>query len=246
MSLEIPLAILEDIYPLTDMGFTLAHMALKNAWYVKFYHGKPQIMDNSMYELGEPLSSEDLREAAAALAPQAIIAPDWMDDSTQTSKVSILTRNSFRSVLFETHSPDGEHRLIEPSVGIVVQGKNLKERMEFFEYAQDQKFSPICFPFRNRDARRVLITALASDNQFKAGEWYHLLGLNNRLELELIKEFLGHWSFDTAKPCKPTLNMMDRGMAWSGHPRLDYSRGYTSAELDRVYHNIDYLRRILA
>jgi hypothetical protein len=244
LALEIPIALLKDVYPMTDIGFSLAHMVLKYEKYRTFYEGKPQIMDNGMYELDEPMSVEDLKKAARMVMPTAIIAPDWMDESTKTSEGSILMRNLFRGTSYTVVGLNGEpDKTIKPSIAAVVQGKDLFQRMDFFMWCVGSGFSPICFPFRNREQRRSLIGALASEGALRDDAWYHLLGLNNRTELELIGRLPGRWSVDTAKPCKPGIDLTR--MRWSGHGKLDHLRGYTPTEVEFAKANVRYLRSFL-
>lgn len=241
LALEIPVALLRDIYPLTDLGFSLAHMILKNEKYRDFYRDKPQIMDNGMYELGDPLEVPDLTRAAESVMPIAMIAPDWEDEASRTSQASILMRNFFRDITYRGF--DGTP-IVKSSIGTVVQGKDLFQRRDFFSWCIDNEFRPICFPFRMRKQRRTLIGSLASENKFTTDGWYHLLGLNHSDELTQIKELPGRWSVDTAKPCKPGLDMAHEE-GWSGRPRLDHMRGYTKQEVELVKANIAYLRTFL-
>lgn len=246
LALEIPVALLRDIYPLTDLGFSLAHMILKNKKYRDFYRGELQIMDNGMYELGDPLEAGELTRAAESVMPTAIIAPDWMDEASRTSQASILMRNFFRGVTYTSVGVDGKPaQAIKPSIGVVVQGKDLFQRRDFFNWCVDNEFRPICFPFRTRKQRYTLIGSLASENRFTPDGWYHLLGLNNRDELTQIKELPGRWSVDTAKPCKPGLDMSQDWTKWTGRGRLDHMRGYTAAEVELVKANIAHLRAFL-
>lgn len=232
LALEIPIAILEDIYPLTDLGFSLAHLILKNKKYRDFYKIRIHIMDNSMYELGDPMPFDDLLSAIRESRPKAIIAPDWEGKAHETSKAVVMMNNHL-----------GEIEVARPSVGVVVQGCDLTERMHFFLWAQANGFKPICFPFRLREERNRLIGSLASSHRFNKEGWYHLLGISQPHELDSVRGLDGEWSCDTGKPCKPDFKM--RADRWSGRGRLNLHRGYTYQEVEQVKDNVEYLRTLL-
>lgn len=232
LALEIPIAILEDIYPLTDLGFSLAHLILENKKYRDFYKTRAHILDNSMYELGEPMPFDDLTSAIRESTPMAVIAPDWRGEADATSKAAMMMNNHLLEI-----EPS------RPTTGVVVQGKDLTERMQFFLWAQANNFSPICFPFRLREERNRLIGSIASSHGFKKEEWYHLLGVSTPHELTTARGLDGNWSCDTGKPCKPNFDMhVD---PWSGRGRLDPHRGYTYQEVEQVKDNVEYLRTML-
>lgn len=225
MSLEIPVRLLDDILPRTDLGFSLAHMILKDEYYARVYRNTPHILDNSMYELDEPLSLDELLDAVERSKPEAVIGPDWEGDQLRTSEASTLLQQRVKSPV---------------TTGIVVHGSDTLKARDFFHYAQARHFSPICFPFRMRHRRYFLIDYLNQVDDFKSDEWYHLLGMNSADELALIKRLPGRWSFDTAKACKPGLDMKSAS-TWSGYPRLDFYRNYTQGEVEQVRDNVAYL-----
>jgi hypothetical protein len=188
LSFEIPTPHVEEFAPLEDFAFGLAHLFLKQdfpgaAQYVKTHQGC--LLDNSMYELGEALSADQLMKAEELSCPMAIIAPDWMDDFEKTLAATVdLT------ALRPAHSPW--------TVGGVVQGKDYAERKKCYIEMIQLKCSPICFPFRS--PREETIPGLFRDNRLKENQWYHLLGLRNLKELGWNPP--GLWSCDTGKPFK--------------------------------------------
>lgn len=236
MSLEIPIRLLDDILPRTDLGFALAHMILKDEHYASMYRDTKHILDNSMYELNEPLGLDELLEAVDTSEPEAVIGPDWEGDQLRTSETSTMLQQRLAK------PPGGGHSI---NTGIVIHGADKLSARDFFHYAQARRFRPICFPFRMRHMRHHLIYYLEQQLDFKKDEWYHLLGLNNSDELRLIKRLPGRWSFDTAKPCKPELNL-EFSTGWSGLPKLDFYREYSQVEIEQVITNIEYLKSIYA
>jgi hypothetical protein len=218
-------------------------MLLQQPEYLRHYKHSWHLMDNSMYELKEPLELPQLFDAAKKSKPVAVIAPDWSGDAQQTSENAVLMKQHMAVYSWgDTDKP--------PTTGIVVQGKDLLQRRDFFYWAQEKGFEPICFPFRLRKERSPLLAAIG--NGFKADGWYHLLGLNDPVDLLVAKSFPGKWSVDTAKPCKPGLfmdpafsNTDRKTTSWSGYGKLDFHRKYSRDELKHVLDNIAYLKTLL-
>lgn len=188
LSFEIPTKHLDEFCPLADFQFGLAHLFLKPDFpgaeeYLKWY--KTCLLDNSMYELGAPLSTDALLQAAEKAQPMAVIAPDWMDDAEKT-----------RAAAYELSK--AKPRSAKWTVGAVVQGKDYFERKQCFLEFRAQKFSPICFPFRS--PRDETVDGLLRSGNLHVNHWYHLLGLRDWNELTWNPP--GIWSCDTSKPFK--------------------------------------------
>ncbi|MHA1632705.1 MAG: hypothetical protein ACTSXC_07880 [Candidatus Freyarchaeota archaeon] len=225
LSLEIPTPHIEDFLPLTDFAFGLAQLYLRSDYpnagkYQKLY--QRCLLDNGMYELGEPLPIDELVHAVWYCNPVSVIAPDWMDRMSKTIDAAFELRGALRG---------------ECSVGAVVQGKNLDERLECFRILQTNGFSPICFPFRT--PRDQTIGHLALEHRFRDNEWYHLLGLQHLRELRW--KFPGRWSVDTGKPFKGY--WLDKVKNIRGLGRLDLFKELTEANKTLAYRNIAVLRR---
>lgn len=188
LSFEIPTKYIEEFTPLEDLRFGLAHLFLKPDFpgaeeYMKLYQGC--LLDNSMYELGAPLSTDALLKAAADAMPLAVIAPDWMDEEEKTLlAVDELTLARPKTARW--------------TIGGVVQGKDYTERKRCFTEMTHRRLRPICFPFRS--PREETIPKLFRDNRLVEQQWYHLLGLRDLRELTWNPP--GIWSVDTSKPFK--------------------------------------------
>lgn len=238
LSLEIPIAHTGEFLPLCDFAFGLAHLIIDTETkeldkYREHMHGC--LLDNSMYERdNEPLSNENLMEAARICEPSSLIAPDWMSemDHTLTATFSLRDVMPYNAVvvLGKVLSQSG------PQIGGVVQGKDLEERLKCFRVMQDAKFSPICFPFRT--PRHETIGSLLINNELKQDEWYHLLGLQDMHELKW--KLPGRWSVDTSKPFKPINLSRD---AIRGHTRLDLDETLPIGGLRMSAWNIAYMRK---
>lgn len=237
LSLEIPCPHIDEFLPLLDFPFGLAQLCLPSNLRVgtefsrhKEYAEQMQgcLLDNGMYEVGEPLKIEELLEAAAACNPIAVIAPDWKDDADRSYKAAVQ--------LLDARPSDAKW-----SVGAVVQGKDLTKRMACFYDMQLVGFSPICFPFRT--PRQTTINTISG---FKDEGWYHLLGLNAVSELcwghiDVIP--VGRWSIDTGKPFKGF--NMSRMANIRGHGKLNMHKELSEQTKYWALWNIAWMRRLM-
>lgn len=221
LSFEIPIPDLPDFIPFADFPFGLAHL-MDNPKYRE--HHQRCLLDNSMYELGEPLTSDELIRAAALCNPVSIIAPDWMNDHRRTQVAAVELR---------------DHMKDRWPVGAVVQGTDLKERLSSYNWLMSKNFWPICFPFRT--PRQETIQAIAAQGGFDPRWWYHLLGLQELSELSVVLP--GIWSCDTAKPFKGILLKETRTIRGLG--KLDHFKSLNPTAHSIAHKNILYLREII-
>lgn len=228
LSLEIPVLDIELFLPLTDFPFGLAQLFLRRDFPGSpVYHAKYQdcLLDNGMYELGESLSVSDLLKAAEVACPRAVIAPDWMNNLKKTiAATEDLIRQS-------------EH--YRWTVGGVVQGKNLQERVECFRLLQGSGCRPICFPFRT--PRASTIEFLCQSQALREREWYHLLGMQSLKELSTTPG-PGCWSIDTSKPFKG-YSLTDKKIR--GRGRLDVHKDLPVGRMAVALWNIAYMRKVM-
>ena len=228
LAFEIPTKHLEEFVPLEDFEFGLAHLFLRKdypGWeeYHKMYRGC--LLDNGMYELGAPMSTETLLTAAELAKPMAVIAPDWMDDYRQTLDAAYA--------LQAAKPQDAKW-----TVGVVVQGKDYFERETFFMEARRNRWSPICFPFRS--PRNETIKQLAQKGLLQARQWFHLLGL--RAWEELMWQYSGLWSIDTSKPFKG-YKVTSQPCRGQGPVKLHDEMSFTARRL--AGWNISFMRQLM-
>ena len=225
--LEIPIPNVEEFISLADMPFGLAHLFLQpgNEAY-KLTHQKC-LLDNSMFELGEPLPIDELLKAAVLANPVAVIAPDWLHDKDRTLQAAEDLRAA------RPHNATW-------SVGALVQGKDLLERLECFQRLRMRSYSPIGFPARS--PRSEVLTALVSRNALMHWQWYHLFGLRDMDELSL--RLPGHWSIDTGKPFKGF--RLDLAEQIRGHGRLPLDAKLCAAHRYNALYNIAWMRKLMA
>jgi hypothetical protein len=226
LSFEIPTQHLEEFIPLEDFEFGLAHLFLNQDFkgaeeYVKRYQGC--LLDNSMYELGGPLSVEALLKATELAKPCAVIAPDYMDDHVKTlAGVYDLYQNRPQKCKW--------------TIAGVVQGADYEARRKCYLELQRCNASPICFPFRS--PREDTIKRLAQEGLIKTHKWYHLLGLRSLDELRW--KLPGYWSCDTGKVFKGFNLSTTNSIRGQGQLNLTEPLSLTARRLAGC--NIAYLR----
>lgn len=223
ISLEIPLPHIKEFLPLTDFPFGLAQLVIENKKYRELMQGC--LLDNGMYELGEPLVVDDLVRAATLANPVAVIAPDWEGDMNRT----LLG-------VKQLYYAAPKHRRTW-TIGALVQGKNPEERMDCFYALKQIGCSPIGFPFRS--PRGKVIVRLHAESMFDEDGWYHLFGLRNNIELGM--KLPGRWSLDTGKPFKGF--RMDTARSIRGHGRLDLRKRLEPGAVALAMWNIAWMRK---
>lgn len=165
LAMEVPTYHLEDLIPLTDLDFAVAHRVVQDEDYASFYRrrepGRELILDNSMHEIGAPVSWEMLREAADLVKPNYVIIPDSLIDFTW----------SFRQIEHATKHLES-YRL---AVNLV--GDTYIERRALLDEAYRHNVSMLCLPYRKPRLEAYL--------QLDISWWsrIHLLGVSSLDEL---------------------------------------------------------------
>ena len=246
LALECPTGILSDIQPLADFDWVLAHLVLEDPEYADFYRKSTRykVLDNSVNELLQSLSLDELEEAANIVKPNLVVAPDYLGDHIQT-----------RAALNEAIRIFGMDRVFP-----VVQGATMVSIIDFFDYILHLGFEKVAVPYDILSSREGTPEEMANNRtrvvhsiEVKApiGFWIHLLGMTTVNELGC---YGSGWvkSIDTGVPVmmgqkgyrlgknrlvdkkKPTMSIMECTI--SGNP--EYSR-------QSIYYNIAYLRKLL-
>lgn len=229
LSFEIPTKHVKEYAPLEDFEFGLAHLFLKTDFpggetYIQDY--QHCLLDNSMYELGAPMSTDALLQAAALAHPIAIIAPDWMDEREKTLEAMYALYKA---------KPKGENW----TIGAVVQGKDFEDRKRCYVEMRAQRWvNPICFPFRS--PREETIPWLFKSGSLAESQWYHLLGLRNTKELTWDPP--GLWSCDTSKPFKGYMLHEEKDIRGKG--TLDLHKELSLYARRVAAWNIAYMRQL--
>jgi len=136
LALECSTKLLEMVQPFADFDFILAHKALEDEEYLKFYKESGnglKIVDNSVNEEGTPESAEKLIEAFKEVGGTYLVAPDYLGDTQKT----IQSYNECKTLMAKEKIP------LERLVG-VVQGKVFEEA---FECLKAYSSGLVCVPY---------------------------------------------------------------------------------------------------
>lgn len=119
LAMEAPVDLLRELPHITDFDFALTHLFEQSSFYTDYYEwavkaGREVVLDNSVNELGEPVSLEEMDKVANRLHPRYIIPPDHLNDLEATL-----------GILDDAIELWGKDRIIP-----VVQGTSLEEVVE--------------------------------------------------------------------------------------------------------------------
>ena len=246
LALECPDVLLKEIQSLTDFDFILTHLVLKDGVYAKYYRESSsfKILDNSVNELGEPCSLEEMVQALDILGgADLIVPPDYLGDFE-------ATRNALDQSLSLW-----EHDKLLP----VVQGGITEEVLDYACYLDVKMgFNFVAVPYdltcKKTDSRDLM--AVSRDcivrNLTKSGLEVHLLGFTT------VEELIGYQgnpkvkSVDTGVPVVYGMNLKHLDEPWGfkkDKPTMDQIEesppGFLNDKLSAIYYNIAYLRKIL-
>ena len=244
IALECPTSLLGDIQPLADFDWILAHLVLQDKKYAEFYTKSKRfkVLDNSVNELLEPCSFEDLSRAAEVVEPNLVVSPDFLGNYSMT-----------KQALGESIKVFGLERVYP-----VVQGDSASSAFECLDYILSLGFDRVAVPYdilSDRSAepehmagRRLGIVS-GIIHKVPIGFHIHLLGFNTIEELELHNR---GWvrSVDTGVPIMMGLQGkrldLDR-LLDKKEPTLDRMKASwvdRERDLGKAYYNIAYLRKI--
>lgn len=236
LSMEIPTAYLKHFSPLCEVDFALAHRVLEDYEYAAFYYsrepGRPLILDNSMHELGRPLSPPELVEAARRCSATWVVCPDRLGQPQYNfDQYKQMCR------LFPTDA-----------LAVAMSGRDPAERAAYLSNVRQAGL--LCMPYREPRWEWFQENA-----QFIQRTWtrLHLFGVSEIDELVKWRP-AASWirlSVDTAKPLKwgierkrlsdlPSL----RGAPLKADSFLD-TRNLDCAQMEACLWNIAYLRTMM-
>lgn len=242
--MEIPKAILEQVSPLCDLDFALAHEVLQDSEYAEFYTkqrkaGRFVIMDNGFHELGKPLSTIELLLAASKIQPSVVISPDWLGRPEETLKAFFELQEANQT----------QHKL-----GFVLCGSTAAQRSAIFT-----KVAPyvhmLCLPFKEPRFEWFADLVDRIPVTFKWPARIHLLGVNSFQELSAFKAYFrelgisdARTSVDTGKPLKFGTSVKQFSvklpLRGAGPLKTDY-KGFTDKQLATIFYNVAFLRKFM-
>ena len=187
LSMEAPIGLLPELSYITDFDFVLTHLCEESDDYLSHYQkmvksSREVVLDNSVNELGEPVSIHQMNDIAHLLGPTYIIPPDHLNNLEAT--LGMLD--------------DAVSLWSKGKVWPVIQGTSYEEVVECGKVLKDEwGFNTVCIPYDitlahrsklpNTDPNRASLVELA-ETRLKAisaltqegitFNRYHLLGMN--------------------------------------------------------------------
>jgi hypothetical protein len=184
--------------PFCDLDFVLAHKVLGDPTYADELRGRHKtrilILDNSMHELGTPLSCGHIARAAELCNADYVIPPDllgeWDKNVTWVSEMNAekLKRNP------------------RWNLAPVLCGTTREQRFAFLRMCAILRVGMVCLPFKEDRFSWYNEQKDYLEQEMDDCPCIHLLGVNTLAELRdfaLISRTSNfHWSVDTAKAYK--------------------------------------------
>ena len=209
ISHEVPLSIIEKSKQFNDYDYCLLHLTYTHPEYKQFFinsrkEGRLTLLDNSLFELGEALTNEQLAAGVNELKPTWYVVPDCLDDKDAT----ILRFKNFKK---------DYPKLPGVCIG-VVQGRTLDELIECYKFMSEHAdkiaipFDSMGFSILSRDrskdrlqvnmyGRRAFIKLLVDNKIWNDKKPHHLLGcsLAEEFSYPLYRE-INIETIDTSNP----------------------------------------------
>ena len=243
LALECPTAYLPNLIPLSDFNFLLAHLVLKDKLYRNYYSQRSStytILDNSVNELGQPCTLQEMQAAANLVGVQKIIPPDYLGDWEKT--VGVLTE----AIELWGHS----------TIIPVLQGSSLEEVIQCGRaLIQKLGFRTIAVPFDITLDRTHTLESLAKGRRQAI---LNLLIINPDIKIHLLG-FTTFEEIDDYKIYSNTIVSLDTGSPYTNatHGRsfgastlvpkkgysIDYSDQYDPPNLILSLYNLAYMRK---
>lgn len=145
LACEAPKVWMDEVSKYTDFEYALAHLILQDREYVQYFRrrltdGRSIILDNSAFELLEPLSHEEVLEARDIILREnferrdkvRVIAPDVLGNR----ELTVLKAAQFRSI--------GDLRSCD--VLVVLQGSSVEDRFQCYKEYRWNRFTEIAIP----------------------------------------------------------------------------------------------------
>lgn len=246
LAMEIPKSMLKEVSEYTDVDFALAHMVLEDDEYAAFYKEQRSkfrrrvILDNGMHELDlQPLSVNQLIEAAKKINPSCVVPPDKLGDAKFT---------------YENFQTCRTHPSWNWDPMMVIQGGTRDERLKLF--ASTVRFTmTMGLPYREKRLAWFQEITAAVPAHVKLPPNLHLFGMNEVEELVSfcrLTQGLG-WpaeriTMDTAKPIKwaqKGKNMLGMKQVHGGG-LLDHAAEMNLDQKYLMFQSLSYIRRFMA
>jgi len=237
---------LKEIGHLGGYHLLLAHDVVDKPETYKEVYGdldhRTLILDNSLVELGRPMTFEEMQPAVKLLNPEYVVLPDILNDSFGTLDLA----EEFQREIAHLHASI----LFYPDLAGVIQGRSLSECMLCARvFVKSLRVDMLCVP-------RVLVETLGTRVCLvqMLGERYpdipiHLLGFSNSLldDVNAARK-LGVTGIDSAVPIRAALKGMSMSLSlplFDPGPRGNYweaPQEFVESKLPAIVHQITTYR----
>lgn len=207
VSHEIPISVFSIFKRMNDYDYCLLHLTYENEQYKNYYinavkEGRQVLLDNSLFELGDALTNEQLAEGVKLINPTWYVIPDCLNNKDVTIE---------RFKAFKADYPD----LPGKAVG-VVQGSTIEDMIECYKFMSEHA-DKIAIPFDSKAFEEVVddkdqLFQWCKGRQYfiqllvRSGIWnhekpHHLLGCSYAREFSFpLYKNISIESVDTSNP----------------------------------------------
>jgi len=255
VSFEIQVPNLNLFTKYTDYDFLLAHKILDCKEYREFYKKSERykIVDNSSFELSEPLKLAELLDAAKEVDANEIVIPDIIGDP----KASMVLLDECLQKLFRDYSSYFNDGL---KIGAVVQGTTIEEWLSYFKLLSSgypvisRVHIPFALKFVNRDSStqtqmdsRLLMTSIIDREElYNPYKKYHLLGCSNPIEIKYQSKYKWIDTLDTSSPIQQAVcgKVYDSkyGVIEKNRTKVNFDYKLNEEEIEKALYNIGMLK----
>lgn len=256
LAFEIPFRYLKRFSKSTDFDFVLTHLVKSSTVYRDFYReqsekGRYVILDNSVFELGKPISPDELLFAAGEIKATTVIIPDFLKDSKKTlESVNVVI---------------GDKRFDKYQLAAVPQGDSFDDWISCYKVVSlMERVSTICIPFdihfkvpgcieRNTLTRSWMERRIGLLKQIKdlglivQGKKYHLLGASDCVEFRFAKKLGFVTSADTSSPVVHGMfGVLYRDYGLPGEKikeKINFEAVLTKKQIKDIFKNISKVRK---
>lgn len=255
ISHEVPISLLEKSKLFNDYDYCLLHLTYENEEYRNFYkqsvrEGRKVLLDNSLFELGDALTNDQLAKGVLDINPTWYVIPDCLNNKDATI-------DRFDKFLKDYPNLPGL------KIG-VVQGSNLNELIDCYKYMSENA-DKIAIPFDSKgfnsldnnedilerwcEGRIKFIDYLISNRIWNGNKPHHLLGCSYAKEFSAYTNVKSIESIDTSSPIVCGLNQITYGCEGNSvKPSIKLceliNHKCTERELKIINHNVSIFRSI--
>mgnify|MGYP002672554245 CR=1 FL=1 len=256
ISHEVPLSLLKNSKRFNDYDYCLLHLTYENEQYRQFYvdsirDGRHVLLDNSLFELGDALTNDQLAAGVLYIRPTWYVVPDCLHNKD----VTIQRFENFKKNYGDL-----------PGIRIgVVQGSTVEELIDCYKYMSENA-DKIALPFDSKAfegytnyadilerwcvGRQLFIQHLVDKGIWNQNKPHHLLGCSYAKEFSnTLYRNISIESCDTSNPVVASIHHLrygSDGLCTKPSTKLCdlVYHNFNAYELGLLKHNISTFRRI--